>query len=452
MSLRIRLNLLITTLFVLILLGSSVYVIRNARLAVSEEMESTANLTLQLVEVVLASVQMTEQSGLQQKLLDRLSRLKRTRHLQIFVMSRGSLDDSMPPRAVVELSSKAPGWFERLVKPPPIEFRRIVSGPGLPNTVILIRADPSDEITEVWYETRDVLLLLVLFIITANVLMYFTLGRDLAPIESILEGLERIEKGDYQSRLPRFKLPELGRISEKINHMSATLSQSKKENRYLAQQSLKIQEQERRILARELHDELGQSLSAIKAVAVSMGKSPGVENQTVREGTNAIISFSERMYDVARNMMQRLRPSVLDEFGLMKALQEMIDQWNTSHTSVFCRFECEGGIDDLGEETDINLYRIVQESLTNVARHAGATDVVVSIKRTSNAGSGERLELMIQDNGHGISPGRKSIGMGLLGIRERAEAMNGKFDIAGDESGGTRLTITIPVTGRVGSP
>ena len=444
MSLRIRLNLLITCLFILILLGSSLYIIHNARLAVSDEMESTANLTLQLVEVVLASVQMTDQYELQQKLLDRLSRLKRTRHLRISVMNRGSLDDMGPPRAIVDLSSKAPSWFENLVKPPPIEFRRIISGPGLPNTVIIIRADPSDEITESWYETRDVLLFLLLFIVTANLLVYFVLGRDLAPIETILEGLEKIERGDYQSRLPHFKLPELGRISEQINHMAATLLQSKKENRYLTQQSLKIQEQERRHLAQELHDELGQSLSAIKAVAVSMGKNPRLEDKSIRDGTNAIISSSEHMYDVARNMMQRLRPSVLDEFGLLKALQEMIDKWNASHEDVFCHFDCNAEIDNLGEEADINLFRIVQESLTNVAKHADATDVVVFIKREKDLSGDEYLELSIHDNGRGFSTTGNPIGMGLLGMRERAEAMGGRFEINTGENIGTRLTVVIP--------
>lgn len=445
MSLRFRLNLLITTLFVLILLGSSLYIIHNARLAVSEEMESTANLTLQLVEVVLASVQMTDQTDLQRKLLDRLSLLKRTRHLRIAVMQGGSLDDMLPPRAIVGVSSKAPAWFENLVKPPPIEFRRIISGPGLPNTVIIIRADPSDEITESWDETRDVLLFLLLFIITANILVYFMLGRDLAPIESILEGLEKIEKGDYQSRLPRFNLPELGRISGKINHMAATLLQSKKENRYLTQQSLKIQEQERRHLAQELHDELGQSLSAIKAVAVSMGKNPGLKDQSIRDGTDAIISSSEHMYDVARDMMQRLRPLVLDELGLLKALQEMIDKWNASHEDIFCHFDCHAGIDDLGEEMDINLFRIVQESLTNVAKHADATDVVIFIKREKGLNGDEYLELSIQDNGRGFSSVANPIGMGLLGMRERAEAMGGKFEINTGLTTGTRLTVLVPV-------
>ena len=445
MSLRFRLNLSITTLFILILLGGSLYIIRNARLAVSDEMESTANLTLQLVEVVLASVQMTEQSGLQQKLLDKLSRLERTRHLRIFVMRQGSLDDMMPPQAVVELSSNAPIWFERLVKPPPLEFRRIFSGPGLPNMVIIIRADPSDEITEAWDETRDILLVLLLFIITANIVVYFTLGRDLAPIESILEGLERIEKGDYQSQLPRFKLPELGRISEKINHMAATLLQSKKENRYLAQQSLKIQEQERRHLAQELHDELGQSLSAIKAVAVAIGKNPEIKDQSIRDATKAIISFSEHTYDVARNMMQRLRPSVLDEFGLLKALQEMIDKWNDSHEDVFCHFDCNTEIDNLGEETSINLFRIVQESLTNVAKHADATDVVITITRETGLDNKQYLLLTIHDNGHGFSVTQSSIGMGLLGMRERVEAMNGKFNMDSNKDEGTQLTITIQV-------
>ena len=220
MSLRVRLNLLITTLFLVILLGSSFYVIHNARIAVKGEMESTANLTLQLMESMLASVEMSRQPQLQQQILDNLSRIEATRNLQIHVVRSMTAEHRFPPGLVRNVKSKAPAWFVKLVSPRPVEFRKVFSGPGMPYTVILIRADPSHEITESWSENRDVLITLLIFIVSANILVFFTLGRELAPVATILEALEGIEKGDYQLRLPHFKLPELNSVAEKFNHMA----------------------------------------------------------------------------------------------------------------------------------------------------------------------------------------------------------------------------------------
>lgn len=445
MSLRVRLNLLITLLFILVLLGGSSYLISNARTSVEEEMQSTAHLTLQLIEVVLANNAGSGRPDLQNSLLQHLATLETTRHLQIMVMRHGNTESRMPLQVVPPVSSDAPGWFVRLVKPPPIEFRRILSDADTPLTEILIRADPSDEISEAWDETRGVLIFLLLFIVLANLLVYFTLGRDLAPIESILTGLDRIEQGDYRLRLPRFNLPELSRIAEKFNHMAEVLLRSREENRYLTQRSMAIQENERRHLAQELHDELGQSLSAIKAVAVSMGQAGSSGDGSVKDKLDAIISFSDRMYDVAKNMMQRLRPSILDELGLLAALQEMIDSWNARHEDVFCHLQVDGDIGNLGEEIDINLYRIIQESLTNISRHANAGEVHINFLREFSRDNVNQLAVTIQDDGVGFDVTKTSRGLGLLGIKERVEALGGEYRLHTEKNKGVKIDITIPM-------
>ncbi|MEX2523976.1 MAG: ATP-binding protein [Gammaproteobacteria bacterium] len=446
MSLRLRLSFLITVLFLVIFIASSFYIIRNARLAVQEEMVSTADLTLQLVETTLATAEMSQQPELQQRLMDRLSDVEATRHLQIFVRRGISMEQQMPPPSITPVHSDAPGWFEDLVRPRPVEFRRIFSGPESTYTVIIIRADPSDEITEVWYDTRYILASLLVFIITANILLYYTMGRALAPIETILRGLDQIEKGNYELRLPEFNLPELNSIADKFNHMAQVLQRSREENRYLTQQSLKIQEQERHRLARELHDELGQSLSALKAVAVSIEQNHRNGNESVRDGARMIIEFTDHMYNVARNMMQQLRPSILDELGLKRAIQELVDQWNASHEGTFCHLECDVNMDNLGDEMSINLFRIIQEALTNIARHARASDAYISITRTrSSPDSGEWLEIIINDNGIGMNKEQITRGMGLMGINERVAVMQGVLDIDGNSGDGTTIMIRIPV-------
>lgn len=441
MSLRIRLNILITLLFIIVLIGASSYIISNARRAVSEEIQASARHTLQLIEVLLESVDLSGQTGLQELVLGKLSRLESARHLQISVLRQSHIARQFPPQMRPVISSEAPLWFIQLVQPKPMEFRRIISAPGIKSIEIVIHADPSNEITEVWYESRSVLFFLSLFIVMANLLLYITLGKYLSPIDSILTGLERIENGDYHSRLPQYKLPELTRISDKFNHMANVLLQSRDENRRLTQKSLAIQENERRYLAQELHDELGQSLSAIKAVAVSIEQKSSDLDVSISDNARAIGSFSERMYEVAKNMMQRLRPSVLDELGLLIALQDMIDNWNESHGEIFCHFECNDDLRGFGEDINIKLYRIIQESLTNVIKHADANEVHINFIRQSDV-----LLVTVRDDGVGFELLSVRRGLGLLGMQERVEALNGTFEISSSVGQGMRIDIAIPLT------
>ena len=146
------------------------------------------------------------------------------------------------------------------------------------------------------------------------------------------------------------------------------------------------------------------------------------------------------MYEVARNMMQRLRPTVLDELGLLVALQEMIDDWNQRHGEFFCHFNCDADISSLGEDVNIHLYRIIQESLTNVIKHSEAEEVFIDIE-----GAEEGLRINIRDNGRGFEPEIVNRGLGLLGMQERVEAVNGKIDIASNTGKGVHISIILPL-------
>ena len=449
MSLRFRLNLFISLLFALIFIGGSVYVINSARKSVVDEMEASSRLTLHLINIALISSGGDDQIDRERRVVDQIAKLESTRHLHIMLI-RG--DGPYQPRHRIStgkaypMTIEAPQWFVNLVQPPPMEFIHELDEPGV-TTEILIRANPSDEITEVWNETRSTLILMIMFAVLANLIVYFTLGRGLAPIEIILKGLEGIERGDYKLRLPQFGVRELRRISEKFNLMAEVLERSRQENRFLTQRSLAIQENERRNLAHELHDELGQAITAIKAVAVSIEQQLSTrESASIREAANTIIRVSNRMYDVARNMMRRLRPPALDELGLVTALQDMIDDWNTSHQDVFCYFNFEGDAVLLDEECKISLYRIVQESLTNIVKHAGATTVRINLEiRAGTTAQPGHVILNIEDDGAGFVPDQTRTGLGLLGMRGRVEALNGTCTINAGPGRGVRITVTIPM-------
>lgn len=443
MSLRVRLNFLITLLFISLFISSSFYIIANARNSVQHEVESTAELALNLIQIAFSSATLESDENEQKQLIKKLSELDETRHLHIDIYN--SNDVLVPIEEFTSLNAtSAPDWFVKLVQPPPTEIRHWIYNPAIPPTGILIRADPADEIDENWVEVRGVLAFLLIFIVLANSMLYLVIGKYLAPIDIILSGLSDIQKGNYQLELPRFRLPELDRISQQFNHMAKVLSESKAKNQSLTQRSLEIQEEERRHLAQELHDELGQTIAAIKAVAAAIMNNQKSDENHIESSVKTIIEYSDHIYQVAKNMMHRLRPSVLDEFGLIKALQTMIDDWNSRQDDIFCHFSFSDIPDGLSESLNINLFRIIQESLTNALRHSSATNVLVTMNKVTESGS-DYIILKIQDDGIGIDKENMVMGLGLSGMKERVGMNNGSFELTSESKCGIDINIRIPL-------
>jgi len=441
MSLRVRLNFLITLLFISLFVCSSFYIISNARKTVHREVESTAHFALKLIQIAVSSESPEEDKQL--KLLQSLSELDQTRHLYIDIQNpRATLTKSKEFNVLK--NTNAPEWFVKLVQPPSTELRQWFYNPMVAPTGVVIRADPSDEIDETWHEVRSVLILLFVFIILANILLYITIGRYLAPIDTILNGLSGIEKGQYQLELPHFRLPELDRISQQFNHMAKVLLDSKAKNKLLTQRSLEIQEEERRHLAQELHDELGQTIAAIKAVAVAISNSKEPNKEHIDSSVKTIIQYSDHIYQVAKSMMHRLRPSVLDELGLIKALQNMIDDWNGRQDDIFCHFSFSEIPNDLPESLKINLFRIIQESLTNALKHSHASQVSISMNKFIDEGE-DKINLTIEDDGVGLDENKTMSGLGLPGMKERVEMNNGTFELTSEKNKGIKIEIIVPV-------
>ena len=443
MSLRFRLTLVITLLFIAVLCAGSSYAIISARKTVTEEMQSAALLTSNMLTASISTIQSSGNLGLYDQLLSELAQLEATRRQQILISLDLGVGNAQPLQPPLPVDADAPVWFINLVEPPVMEFKRVFTSVGGSGTEVIIRADPSAEITEAWLETRNFLLLLLLFTALANLLIYIYLGRDLAPIEAILSGLERIERGDYRLRLPEFNSVEFSRISERFNHLAGVLLQNREENRRLTRRSLEIQEEERRRLAQELHDELGQSLSAITAIATSMEQSGSKTDQNVVESTRIIKTIADDMYGVARGMIRQLRPAVLDELGLVPAIQQLVDEWNSAHADTFCHLEINADCSMPADVVKINIYRIIQESLTNAARHSSAKNVYISLDNSRKNSSD--LVLEISDDGQGFDPGKTRKGMGLSGIRERVDSMGGEFHLATEVNKGVKIAIILPV-------
>jgi two-component system sensor histidine kinase UhpB len=264
------------------------------------------------------------------------------------------------------------------------------------------------------------------------------LGRWLQPTDHIVKGLQEIGKGDLSKRIHLTGLQELDLIISNINQLTEVLGARAAEHERLQSLAISRSEEERRQLALELHDSLGQSLSAIKAVSVSIGMRTRAQLPDIADSAQHIELISDTAYTAVRNLMSALRPSVLDELGLKAALQQMVDDWNHVHYSTFCRLRLDCELDDLDGEQAINIYCIVQESLNNIARHAEASEAGIAVS------GHEVLTLTIVDNGIGFDPDQVKQGVGLWNIRDRVNLLHGKFQLAASPGNGLRLFMEFP--------
>jgi len=204
------------------------------------------------------------------------------------------------------------------------------------------------------------------------------------------------------------------------------------QNRELTQQLFQLQEEERQNIARELHDEFGQWLTAIQLDAQNITNLIGQQSPKVDASVGSIIHSANRIHDGIRNMIHSLRPALLDELGLTDSLRELINQWQEYNPDINCQLQLQGNLDKLGKNLSITIYRLIQEALTNVTKHAQASKVVVQLERKSASDAEkDRLLLSIEDNGIGMDSDVVSAGLGLPGMRERVLSSGGMFNIDG---------------------
>lgn len=424
LRLRQRLMISVTLLLGAILLAATLIVVGNAHSAISDEMDASVKLATDLIQASLSNGE------------DKLSAAKRLdsiRHLRHLCISLVENNDARPCPA--RTTPSAPAWFAAITRPSELPEQRIQI---TASQHIRILADPDDEINESWHDARGLLALLLVFYLAVVALVYLLMGRALIPVRRIDEALQRIEYGDFSARLPRFTLPEFDGIAAQFNHMAATLESTRADNHRLRDQSLLIQEDERRNLARELHDELGQSLTAIRADAAGILAGGDKLPAAVAESASAIAEVAAHIYDQARLMMRRLRPPGLDELGLAAALEDHVTGWQRCYPDIDLSLRCDGDDSRLPPDLAIHVFRLVQEALTNALRHAKADGIEIDI-----AIHRDHLKVRITDDGRGFDPSRRATGLGIYGMRERIELLEGNLKIESALGLGTRVKAHI---------
>jgi signal transduction histidine kinase len=236
---------------------------------------------------------------------------------------------------------------------------------------------------------------------------------------------------------------ELVRRRETERELTAALDA----NRRLARENVRIQEDERRSLARELHDEFGQYLNAIKVDAVSIRD----DARSARDGAVSIIGITDHVQSVMRETIAKLRPAGLDELGLTAALEHCIDGWRKRLPAVEFTFVPPYAGVHWDEAVNIALYRVVQEALTNVAKHADATHVDIRLEAPVAGAAADKIRLIVRDDGEARSAASAGSGLGIVGMRERVESLGGRLDAAVEPRGGFRLVAVLPADSRNGA-
>ena len=434
-TLRHQINTRILFLACCIFIIGGTVTLWQAKRAVQQEMQSSIHLAEQLITFHLS------QSNLRTEWLTQLNALKETRHLRIQLKDSAGKVLNVPPIQITPILETPPHWFVNLVTSSPIQIERAFLTNDGQQLIVSIEANPLNEISEVWAESLAFFGLFFLLIALIFWVIHVVFNRVLKAILVIVQGLERVELGDYQTRLPTFSSDEMNQIASATNQLIEKLNASQHENRALTQHNLAIQEDERQHLAQELHDELGQSLTAIKVMAVTIARVENSQNTIIKQSTDAIVYVCDHLMSVVRSMMQQLHPLILTELGLKAALDDLISHWQTRHLGIFITFHSDNDLESLPETISIHIFRMVQECLTNIVRHANATDVLIALTLDEQ----DFLSLKMTDNGQGCDAQTIKNGFGLLSMRERVRSLNGEFTIETQPQKGMIIHARIPL-------
>lgn len=295
-------------------------------------------------------------------------------------------------------------------------------------------ADPGVIVTRAWARTGDLMRVAVGMAIGGALLTGLLMIRLLAPFAIVVRGIERLQHGDFAGRLPRLRVTEFDRLSRAVNETAVALQEAQAVRAELTRRLFSVQENERRALARELHDEFGQCLTATRAMAAAIAQSG---ESTAQDGAR-IAEISGQMMDSLRAELARLRPPDLDDLGLRPAVERMIANWRTRVPAVRFNLTLVGPLDAVPDALALSLYRIAQECVTNAVRHGTPTHISLHIK------VGDAITLTTADDGSPRHDGAIDDGYGLLGIRERVDALGGSFELSPVENG-MRAVARLPL-------
>ncbi len=566
MSLRVKINFLVTVLMLVFICSTTAIQLQDIKQQIQEEITAGTKVANQLLPYFLARAQLLSQGKDREEALKSfLKNLGRIRAHEVRMFnSIGDLIYDSPP-SKYKAGRNAPSWFTNIVSPKTEPF--IIPAQAVTVQVI---PNPSRAILDAWDDLRELAVVGLFFFIFVNLLVFWMIGKALNPIKDIVFGLNKMRKGDFKTRLPTYNVTEFNSVTAGFNQMANAIEQGLKENRKLTlaieqstdalvivdktgtiifsnpaaeklfgyfdesflginvenlfplhlrdemekkfidvQNSIPVEtydttritrlgkiievsekitpiiepkfnrglgvlllmrdikerrvaeetkreleknkelallvqarlEEERKALAMELHDELGQYVTAIKSIAQSMTNRKNELDDKIYNNSKTIVSISGQIYDAVHNIIKGLRPISLDEFGLIDTLKEAVEDWKQIHENISFELNSEAVV--LPKEVEISLFRVAQECVNNAVKHSGAKSISLEVKTSKTTGD---LVLTVADDGKGITPERitQTDRFGLKGMRDRIQSLGGKFIVESPERGGTKVSSIVP--------
>jgi two-component system sensor histidine kinase UhpB len=449
-SLHGQLVLIPTAILLLGLLGTIGVVLLDARDRIAAEITSGMQLGHDLVTTTLRNVANADSPA---AAFDQLAQdLPRVRHVQ-FELIRA--DGTAFHRSKVQTGATIPRprpWLAQLLAPPPAEqvFPIVVHGKTIGK--LLLRSNSADEIAEIVGEVEmfsGVLVGLCLLIVGGLLL---TVRRSLRPVQLLADGFDRLERGDHRP-IASIPVTEFQRVGHQFNLLAQSLHRVTSDNHFLIDKLLSMQDQERKELAAELHDEFGPVLFGIRAEAACIMRSTPCETDPYARA-QSIARLTDGIQKVNYRMLDRLRPLVLEQMGLSQAVRQLVASWQSRYRDITWSLNIPLNFDDPDEASSLTLYRVVQESATNAVRHAQASAIDIRLDRqptdaardAATARRARELFLSVRDDGRGLAENFRC-GFGLLGMTERVRQLGGTLVIRNAQPGVT-LEVTIPEEGQ----
>ncbi len=444
LSLRARLNALLALVMALGLVINIARLLLEAAPRVAAEDQSVVRLARGFVETLVSDL--NEATDPEARLDQIVEGLKQLRHVSITreqhpAASGGST--ALAPPGISGEPRQVPEWFVTLIHPEQTTVRVPIVVNGRSLGPLVITSHPTDEIAEIW---DGIVTQLEIGSAIAAALLLITMtvvNRALQPIKSLADAITSIEAGLYDTRVSPSGSPELAAICRKLNHLASVLETATEDKRRLAERVVSLQDDERKEIARDLHDEFGPYLFALRAHASSLTQLADTgepDLDALRKHIGAMSDQVNALQQFNRRILERLRPVGLAELGLADALAALLRLWHETHPGVVIETSISPSLHAGGETAELTIYRIIQEALTNVFRHARATHVDIRVEpaRPVRPGTVETEATLVRvcDNGAGLATDHRQ-GFGMIGMRERVLALGGTMTVASTTHGVT---------------
>ncbi|GGF18512.1 sensor histidine kinase [Aliidongia dinghuensis] len=440
-SLRVRLMGSVALALILSLALGGALTIRQARHSVARELGSALVVARQTVHASLDNL--ASQADPASDLRQLVAAFDGNRHVRAVLLGSGSAPITQSTLGTAR--EQMPSWFVRLIGVPGNAEELAVPPIARPIATVRIETDPRNEVLEVWNELSEMAAPIAVLVISSGLLIWWSTTRVLRPLSALSAALNSVGAGEFEARLPAGGLPETQVIAAAFNRMAEDLSAVRERNRALYRQLLTAHEAERKDLARDLHDDIGPLLLAVTIDAAAIEKEIATRAPDADPTLRAIRETIGQAQQNLRAIVNRLRPIGLAEFGLRRAVANLVLFWQRRHPEVDFSLDLGEGFEPSGELGEVTVFRIVQEALINALRHGAPSCIRVAFRLEGNDG----FVVKVSDDGKGAEEAKP--GFGLIGMRDRVEAAGGQLTTGTGPDGGFTVMAILPQSAKAPS-